>query len=99
MKSADIKPGRIYEARHPKPVAGRGKLYDGKTYIDDRLVLWINHTRTRVQWDGPSVRSQGGKLQVTDMRVFLKWVGREITSIMTDGEWREWQFETKEEIV
>ena len=97
MKHTDIIPGHTYEAKHPKGAYGVGEWRGMAPLIDDRTVLWINRTRTRVLWFGPKCYSQGGREQVVDMKIFLKWAARDITAIIPKGEWREWVETSKQE--
>ena len=81
LKVEHILPGRCYEAKKPE------KHHSG--FWNDRQVRWVNSDRTKVQYDGPTV-ANGRHFPTIEMDKFLKWVGRDVTALMPDGEWRPW---------
>lgn len=90
MNANDILPGRCYEAKKPLPIGFPSQLFN------DRQVRWVNSFRTEVQYDSPTV-ADGRRLPVVSMARFLKWAGRDVTSIMPKSAWRKWQVSEKEE--
>lgn len=63
-----------------------GKTYRGKRYQENflgknnnRTIVWISTDRTRVQYDGDTVKL-GMHYPTVDMEKFLKWAKEEVIS-------------------
>lgn len=84
MTADDIKANHVYEAKRP---ARSGSIF--AEVFNDRQVLWINQSRTEVQYDSPTLRA-GRHYPHVSMEKFLKWAGRDVTDEMPPGgdDWR-----------
>lgn len=81
LTAADIKAGRCYEAR-------RMAFVSASNLANDRQVLYINQSRTEVQYDSPTVRD-GANYPAVSMEKFVKWARRDVTDLMPkSGSWR-----------
>lgn len=78
MENIEIKVGRVYRAKKPKPVGFFERLYD------DRVVLYVDPGR--VQYDSPSVKV-GKKHPFIEREKFIKWASRDVTDELPKGEW------------
>lgn len=79
MSDMELKVGRVYRAKKPRPV------YTGVTaYYNDRQVLWIG--LGEVQYDSPSI-GFGKKYGKATTEAFLKWAGSDVTDEMPKEDW------------
>ena len=69
----------VYEAKKPATVGVFERL------LNDRMIIWIGVDT--VQYDSPTVR-QGRRYPTTTKKAFMKWAGRDVTTEMPAGEWR-----------
>lgn len=84
LTAKDILPGRCYEAKRPAPSGFIPQL------CNDRQVKWVSPTSDYVQYDSPTVR-YGRRYPKVSMEKFLTWAGRDVTSLMPKGKWRDWK--------
>jgi len=68
---SDIEVGKTYRGNSRR----RKRVWNGAW--DDRTVIWMNHDRSRVQYDGLGV-PMGRHYPTVDMDKFLRWVGKEV---------------------
>lgn len=83
MTEKDITVGRCYQAKRPAPIGLFNRAFN------DRQVLWINESRTEVQYDSPTVNN-GRHYPKVSMEKFIKWAFLDVTHLMPDGDWRQW---------
>lgn len=83
LVAVDIKVDRVYSAKRPAAVG----LFP--TQYNDRVVLWMDPARTRVQYDSPTVKSGRHYPKVT-MEKFLAWADEDVTALCPNGEWRDY---------
>jgi hypothetical protein len=78
MEKSDLKVGRVYRGKKPMLIG----VFE--TLVNDRQIKWIGVNQ--LQYDSPSV-AIGRRLPKIDIELFLKWVDRDVTDQLTDGEW------------
>ena len=78
----DIIIGKVYEAKRPSLV---GNIFT--PFVNDRQIRWISDDRLLVQYDSPTVKN-GRNYPTITIEKFLKWVGRDVTTEMPEGNWR-----------
>jgi hypothetical protein len=81
ITAADIKIGRVYSAKRQVRVG----IFD--PLMNDRMVLWIDRSGERVQFDSPTV-AFGRKHPVVPMDQFVRWARADVTDQCPKGEWR-----------
>lgn len=84
LTAADIRSGRCYEARRTAFVGAANEA-------NDRQVIFVNESRTEVQYDSPTVRD-GVQYPILSMEKFVKWAKRDITELMPKGDWRTYNY-------
>lgn len=80
LKIEDLKPGNVYEAKHPRSCKGMSDLV-----WNDRQIRWVGSGE--VCYDCPAVKPGKG-YPVISVEKFIKWAGKDITEEMPEGEWR-----------
>jgi hypothetical protein len=80
LTEKDIQVKRCYEAK-------RMSFVTPENLANDRQVLYINQSRTEVQYDSPTLKN-GMHYPMVSMEKFVKWARRDVTDLMTKGEWR-----------
>ena len=80
LTADEIQVGRVYSGKNPSLI-GLPRVYN------DRQVVWIDPTRTRVQYDGPAV-AIGRHRPIVRMDAFLKWARADVTDQCPPGDWR-----------
>lgn len=84
MDASELLVGKTYRAKKPRPAAG----YCAPLY-NDREILWIDHDRGILQYDGPAIKFKARIPKVT-IEKFLDWAGEDVTEKLKPGEWQEW---------
>lgn len=85
LTAADVKAGRCYEAR-------RISFVGTSNLANDRQIIYIDPSKTEVQYDSPTVRD-GANYPVLSMEKFLAWARRDITDSMPkNGDWRTYAY-------
>jgi hypothetical protein len=85
MNIDDIKTGKTYRSKRPAPA---GSIF--QPYFNDRQVIWCSHEANLLQYDSPSV-ALGRKYPKVTIDKFLKWVGKDVTDELPEGEWAAWR--------
>lgn len=80
LTANDIQVRHCYEAK-------RIAFVSGANLANDRQVIYINQSRTEVQYDSPTVKD-GANYPVVPMEKFVKWARRDVTDLMPKGDWR-----------
>lgn len=84
LTADDIKVQHCYEAR-------RMQFVTSENLANDRQVLYINQSRTEVQYDSPAVKN-GTSYPMVSMEKFLQWAKRDVTDLMPKGDWRTYAY-------
>jgi hypothetical protein len=80
MTTEDLKIGRAYRAKRPRPGSPVG-------LVNDRQIKWLG--ATSVQYDSPSV-GMGRRFPEISIEAFLKWASHDVTDELPEGEWQTW---------
>lgn len=83
MQAEELKVGRTYRAKRPRPVRG---------FVNDRTILYIG--ATSVQYDSPSV-AMGKRQPFVSLDAFLAWAGCDVTDELPAGQYADWPPEVR----
>lgn len=82
MSELELKVGRTYRAKKPRPVPG-----DYAPLVNDRTIKWIG--AFEVQYDGPAV-SMGRHYPKVSHEQFRKWADRDVTDELPPDSYADW---------
>ena len=87
--SLELKVGRTYRAKKPRPAGG------GLTaFVNDRTIMWIGSCE--LQYDGPSVKF-GRHYPRVSIEEFRTWADRDVTDQLPEGDYATWPIKKPEE--
>lgn len=84
MKASELKVGRTYRAKRPRPV----HTLDG-SFINDRQILYISLLDETLQYDSPSVKFNSNYPEIS-IEKFLNWADKDVTDELPKGEWERY---------